>query len=62
MKQAQELRSGNVIMVGKDPMVIHRTEYTKGGRSSAVVKMKLKNLLSGAGSEVVFKEIGRAHV
>ncbi|MEO6022462.1 MAG: elongation factor P [Burkholderiales bacterium] len=55
MKQAQELRSGNVIMVGKDPMVIHRTEYTKGGRSSAVVKMKLKNLLSGAGSEVVFK-------
>ena len=55
MKQAQELRSGNVIMVGKDPMVIHRTEYTKGGRSSAVVKMKLKNLLSGAGAEVVYK-------
>ncbi|MDE2132134.1 MAG: elongation factor P, partial [Betaproteobacteria bacterium] len=27
MKQAQELRSGNVIMVGKDPMVIQKTEY-----------------------------------
>ncbi len=50
MKQAQELRSGNVIMVGNDPMVIQKTEYTKGGRSSAVVKMKLKNLLSGAAS------------
>ena len=55
MKQAQELRSGNVIMVGKDPMVIQKTEYNKGGRSAAVVKMKLKNLLTGAASEVVYK-------
>jgi elongation factor P len=55
MKQAQELRSGNVIMVGKDPMVILKAEYTKGGRSSAVVKMKLKNLLSGSGTETVYK-------
>ncbi|MBU6505560.1 MAG: elongation factor P [Betaproteobacteria bacterium] len=55
MKQAQELRSGNVIMVGKDPMVIQKTEYNKGGRSAAVVKMKLRNLLTGAASEVVYK-------
>ncbi|MGB8339155.1 MAG: elongation factor P [Burkholderiales bacterium] len=55
MKQAQELRAGNVIMVGKDPMVIQKAEYNKGGRSSAVVKMKLKNLLSGAPTETVFK-------
>jgi elongation factor P len=55
MKQAQELRAGNVIMVGKDPMVIQKAEYNKGGRSSAVMKMKLKNLLSGAASETVFK-------
>jgi elongation factor P len=55
MKQAQELRSGNVIMVGKDPMVIQKTEYNKGGRSSAVVKMKLKNLLTGSASEQVYK-------
>ena len=55
MKQAQELRSGNVIMVGKDPMVILKAEYNKGGRSSAVVKMKLKNLLSGSGTETVYK-------
>ncbi|MDE2353385.1 MAG: elongation factor P [Betaproteobacteria bacterium] len=55
MKQAQELRSGNVIMVSKDPMVIQKTEYNKGGRSAAVVKMKLRNLLTGAASEVVYK-------
>lgn len=55
MKQAQELRVGNVIMVGKDPLVILRAEYNKGGRNSAVMKMKFKNLLSGAGSEMVYK-------
>jgi elongation factor P len=55
MKQAQELRAGNVVMVGKDPMVILKAEYNKGGRNSAVMKMKMKNLLTGAGLETVFK-------
>jgi len=55
MKQAQELRAGNVIMVGKDPMVVMRAEYNKGGRNSAVMKMKLKNLLSNSTTETVFK-------
>ena len=52
---AQEVRVGNVIMVGKDPMVVLRAEYNKGGRNAAVVKMKLKNLLTGGGAEVVYK-------
>ena len=55
MRQAQELRAGNVIRVGKDPMVVQRAEYNKGGRNSAVMKMKLKNLLTGGVSEVVYK-------
>jgi elongation factor P len=55
MKQAQELRVGNVIMVGKDPLVILRAEYNKGGRNSAVMKMKFKNLLTGSASETVYK-------
>ncbi len=55
MKTAQELRTGNVVMIGKDPMVIQRAEYNKGGRSSAVVKMKLKNLLNNSGTELVYK-------
>src|SRR5438552_4197541 len=55
MKQAQELRMGNVIMVEKNPMVILRAEYNKGGRNSAVMKMKFKNLLSGGVMETVYK-------
>ncbi|WP_345532703.1 elongation factor P [Viridibacterium curvum] len=55
MKIAQELRSGNVVMVGADALVVQKTEYSKGGRNAAVVKMKFKNLLSGAGSEGVYK-------
>ena len=45
MKIAQELRTGNVVMIGKDPMVVQRAEYNKSGRNAAVVKMKMKNLL-----------------
>ena len=55
MKTAQELRAGNVFMVGNDPMVVQKTEYIKGGRSSAKVSMKLKNLLTGAATETIYK-------
>lgn len=55
MKTAQEIRTGNVVMIGKEPMVILKTEYNKSGRNAAVVKMKMKNLLTSAGTESVFK-------
>jgi elongation factor P len=55
MKIAQEIRAGNVIMQGKDPMVVLKTEYSRGGRNSATVRMKMKNLLNGSGTELVFK-------
>ena len=55
MKIAQEIRAGNVIMQGKDPMIVLRTEYARGGRGAATVRMKLKGLLTPMGSEVVFK-------
>ena len=55
MKLAQEIRAGNVILVGKDPLVVQKAEYNKGGRSAAVVKFKFKNLLTGAASEAVYK-------
>jgi len=55
MKTAQELRSGNVIMVGGEALVVQKTEYNKSGRNAAVVKMKLKNLLTGSGTESVYK-------
>jgi len=55
MKTAQELRTGNVFMVGKDPMVVLKAEYTKSGRNASVVKMKMKNLLTGSASETVYR-------
>jgi elongation factor P len=55
MKLAQELRTGNVVMIGKDPMVVVKAEYNKSGRNAAVVKMKLKNLLNNSGTETVYK-------
>ena len=55
MKTAQELRSGNVIMIGSDAMVVQKAEYNKSGRNAAVVKMKLKNLLTGAATESVYR-------
>ena len=42
-------------MHGKDPMVVLKTEYSRGGRNSATVRMKLKSLIANFGTEVVFK-------
>jgi len=55
MKIAQEVRAGNVIMVGNDPFVVQKAEFSKSGRNASVVKMKLKNLLSGSGQETVYR-------
>jgi elongation factor P len=55
MKIAQEIRAGNVIMHDKNPMVVLKTEYSRGGRNAATVRLKMKNLLNGGGAEVVFK-------
>lgn len=55
MKTAQEFRSGNVMMFENQPMIVLKAEFSKSGRNAAVVKMKLKNLLSGAGTETVVK-------
>ena len=55
MKIAQEIRAGNVIMLGEDPMVVQKAEFSKSGRNASVVKMKMRNLLTGAPSENVFR-------
>jgi elongation factor P len=55
MKIAQEIRAGNVIMQNAAPWVVLKTEYSRGGRNSATVRMKLKSLLSNQGTEIVFK-------
>jgi elongation factor P len=55
MKTAQECRSGQVIMISDSPWVVQKAEFSKSGRNSAIVKMKLKNLLSGVQTETVYK-------
>src|SRR5690606_41447196 len=55
MKTAQELRAGHVISIDGSPWVIQKAEFNKSGRNSAVVKMKLKNLLTGVATETVYK-------
>lgn len=55
MKIAQDVRAGNVLMIGKDPMVVQKADFSKSGRNASVVKMKLKNLLTGTATETVYK-------
>jgi elongation factor P len=55
MKLSSELRPGNVIMIDSTPMVVQKAEMNKSGRNAAVVKLKLKNLLSNGGTESVYK-------
>ncbi len=55
MKIAQEIRAGNVIMLGKEPMVVQKADFSKSGRNASVVKMKMRNLLTGAPSESVYR-------
>ena len=55
MQIAKELRAGNVVMVGNEPMVVQKADFTKSGRNASVVNMKLKNLLSDAVTESVYR-------
>jgi len=42
-------------MHGKDPMIVLRSEYSRGGRNAATVRLKLRGLLTNSGTEVVFR-------
>jgi len=55
VKLAGDMKVGNVMMNENVPVVIIKREYNKSGRNAAVVKLKMKNLLSGRVSEFVFK-------
>jgi len=41
-------------MVGTDPMVVLKADYSRSGRNGSVVKMKMKNLLTESAKETVF--------
>jgi len=55
MKTAQELRVGNVFMLNGQPQVVVKSEFSKSGRNASVVKMKMRNLLTEAAQEAVYR-------
>jgi len=55
VKTAQDLKVNNVILIDGAPWIVQKAEYTKSGRNSAIMKTKLKNLMSGSTTETVFK-------
>src|SRR3989344_1966442 len=54
MKTGKELKPGMVIRIDNDPWLIQKAEFTKSGRNSAIMKTKLKNLLTGYKTETVY--------
>ncbi len=55
MKTAQDIKVNNVVLIDNQPWIVQKADYTKSGRNSAIMKMKLKNLLTGSSSETVYK-------
>ena len=52
---AGELQAGNVVIVEKAPLVVLKRTTTKSGRNAAVVKLRLKSLMSDRILESVMK-------
>ncbi len=55
VKIAGDLQTGNVIIFENAPVVIMKREFNKSGRNAAVVKLRMRNILTGRNSESVFK-------
>jgi len=47
MLSLNEIKVGKIIVVNNEPYVVTRTDHHKMGRGGAVLKTKLKNLISG---------------
>ncbi len=52
---AGDLQSGNVVIVEKEPLVVLKRTTTKSGRNSAVVKLRVKHLMTNRITESVMK-------
>jgi elongation factor P len=55
MKEAQDLRAGNTVKINGTLFIIQKSIYNKGARGASSVKMKMKNLSTGAMSETVYR-------
>jgi elongation factor P len=48
MLSISEIKTGKVIQISGEPFVVLKTDHHKMGRGGAVLKVKLRNLISGA--------------
>ncbi|MDD5291253.1 MAG: elongation factor P [Patescibacteria group bacterium] len=55
MLTLSEIKTGKVIKVGDEPYVVVRTDHHKMGRGGAVLKTKLRNLITGNMLEKTFQ-------
>ena len=55
MKPAKEIRVGNIIMVDEKPMIVLRSDVNGSSRTGFTYKWKMKNLLTNAPMENVFR-------
>jgi elongation factor P len=55
MKPAKEIRVGNIIMVDSKPFIVLRSDINGSSRTGFTYKWKMKNLLTSAPLESVFR-------
>lgn len=62
MLSISEIKVGKVLKVNNEPYLVIRTDHHKMGRGGAVLKTKLKNLISGNMLEKTFQGNDKAEV
>lgn len=55
MLNLNEIKSGKVLDINNEPYIVLKTDHHKMGRGGAVLKVKLKNLISGNVLEKTFQ-------
>jgi len=59
MKDAQELRPGNVVKIGNDLTVVLAANLKVGGRGASLMRLKMKNLTTGSITDTAYKAADR---
>ncbi len=55
MKEAQECKAGSIVKLNNQLMSVQKATYFKGGRGSATIAFKFRNVETGNLTEVVYK-------
>jgi elongation factor P len=55
MLSINEIKTGRVIQISGEPYIVTRTDHHKMGRGGAVLKVKLKNLITGNALDKTFQ-------